>query len=63
MHVVLIPSMGAAAVAPIVMATFLGLVAAAYRQATGSLVPAVLVHALFNVGGMLPQWIAEWARA
>jgi membrane protease YdiL (CAAX protease family) len=62
MHLVLIDSMGPAAVIPIVLATLLGLVAARYRQATGSLIPAILVHVLFNVGGMLPQWIVGWLR-
>lgn len=62
MHLVLIPFMGPAALFPIVMATFLGFVAAYYRQSTGSLVPAILVHALFNIGGMVPLWIAAWIR-
>ncbi|MEJ2188554.1 MAG: CPBP family intramembrane metalloprotease [Acidobacteriota bacterium] len=62
MHLVLIPSMGPAALVPIIMTTFLGFLAAYYRQSTGSLVPAILVHALFNVGGMLPQWVAQWVR-
>lgn len=60
MHLVLIGRMGAAAVAPIVLATLLGFLAARYREATGSLIPAILVHALFNVGGMLPGWIVRW---
>lgn len=60
MHLVLVPSMGPAAAVPIVLALFLGLVAGYYRQATGSLVPAILVHALFNIGGTLPRWIAGW---
>jgi uncharacterized protein len=60
MHVGLFDSMGPDAVIPIVMATLLGLLAARYRQATGSLIPAILVHALFNVGGMLPGWILGW---
>jgi membrane protease YdiL (CAAX protease family) len=63
MHLVLIPSMGPAAAAPILLATLLGFVAAHYREATGSLLPAILVHALFNAGGMLPQWLAAWAGA
>lgn len=62
MHLVLISSMGAAAVVPIVLATFLGIVAARYRESTGSLLPAILVHALFNIGGTLPLWTAEWLR-
>jgi membrane protease YdiL (CAAX protease family) len=62
MHLVLIPFMGPAAVFPIVMATSLGFVAAYYRQSTGSLLPAILVHALFNIGGTVPLWIAAWLR-
>jgi CAAX protease family protein len=62
MHLALIPSMGPAAAAPIVLATFLGFVAAHYRESTGSLIPAILIHALFNVGGMLPQWLLALAR-
>jgi membrane protease YdiL (CAAX protease family) len=60
MHLVLIDEMGPAAAAPIVLATLLGYLAARYRQATGSLIPAILVHMLFNVGGMLPGWIVRW---
>ena len=63
MHLVLIPSMGPAAAVPILLATLLGFIAAHYREATGSLLPAILVHALFNVGGMLPQWLVGWAGA
>ena len=62
MHVVLFESMGPAAVPVIAMVTLLGFVAAHYRETTGSLIPAVVVHALFNVGGMLPIWIAHWLR-
>jgi membrane protease YdiL (CAAX protease family) len=62
MHVVLIPSMGPAAAVPIVLATLLGLLAGKYRESSGSLIPAVIVHALFNVGGMLPGWIVGWVR-
>jgi len=60
MHLVLIKSMGPMAAVPIVLATLLGFLAARYREVTGSLIPAVLVHALFNVGGMLPGWIVRW---
>jgi len=60
MHLVLIDSMGPAAVVPIALATLLGFLAARYREVTGSLIPAIIVHALFNVGGMLPGWIISW---
>ena len=57
MHLVLLRSMGPAALVPIVLATLLGFLAARYRASTGSVVPAIIVHVLFNVGGMLPGWI------
>lgn len=60
MHLVLIDSMGLFALVPIVLATLLGFLAAHYRETTGSLIPAIIVHALFNVGGMLPGWILRW---
>jgi len=62
MHIVLVRSMGPAAIPVIVLATFLGLVAARYRERTGSLIPAVMVHMLFNIGGMLPLWVGQWVR-
>jgi membrane protease YdiL (CAAX protease family) len=60
MHLVLLGPMGPSAAVPIVLATLLGYLAARYRESTGSLIPAVIVHALFNVGGMLPGWIIDW---
>jgi membrane protease YdiL (CAAX protease family) len=62
MHIVLVGSMGAAAVPVILLAVFLGLVAARYRERTGSLLPAIIVHGLFNIGGMLPLWVIQWLR-
>ncbi len=62
MHLVLVKSMGAAAVPVILMVVFLGLIAARYRERTGSLLPAIIVHALFNIGGMLPLWVIQWLR-
>ena len=57
MHLVLVRKMGAKA-APVIGLTFLlGCVAGVYRQATGSLIPAVIVHMLFNVGGTIPMWL------
>jgi membrane protease YdiL (CAAX protease family) len=44
----------------IVLTTLLGLVAGYYREKTGSLIPAIIIHALFNVGGMLPMWLLSW---
>jgi membrane protease YdiL (CAAX protease family) len=38
-------------------AVILGTVAGYYRDQTKSLVPAILIHALFNVGGSLRFWI------
>ena len=52
----------AVAVPVILLAMLLGLVAARYRERTGSLLPAIIVHALFNIGGMLPLWVIQWLR-
>lgn len=60
MHLVLVRSMGPAAVPVIVLTFGLGLVAGRYRERTGSLIPAIIVHALFNIGAMTPAWIAGW---
>jgi len=54
MHIVAIPMMGPAVV---LFTTVAGLIAAYYREKTDSLVPAVIIHALFNIGGMLPFWL------
>jgi membrane protease YdiL (CAAX protease family) len=62
MHLVLVKSMGPSAVPVILLAVFLGLVAARYRERTGSLLPAIIVHALFNIGGTLPLWVIQWLR-
>jgi hypothetical protein len=62
MHLVLVKSMGPAAVPVILLVVFLGLVAARYRERTGSLLPAIIVHALFNIGGTLPLWVIQWLR-
>jgi membrane protease YdiL (CAAX protease family) len=62
MHLVLLDTMGAFAVVVIIMSVVLGLVAGRYREATGSLIPAVIVHCLFNIGGILPLWIVLWLR-
>jgi membrane protease YdiL (CAAX protease family) len=62
MHLVLIKSMGPAAAPVILIVVFLGLVAARYREKTGSLLPAIVIHVLFNVGGTLPLWIIQWLR-
>ncbi len=57
MHVVAINKLGPPV---IVLTTLLGLVAGYYREKTGSLIPAIIIHALFNVGGMLPMWLLSW---
>jgi len=63
MHIVLVKRMGPAAVPLILLATFLGLVAARYRETTGSLLPPIIVHALFNIGGTWPLWLIQWLRS
>jgi len=62
MHIVLVKRLGVGAVPVILLATCLGLVAAHYREKTGSLLPAIIIHALFNIGGTLPLWAIQWLR-
>ena len=62
MHLMLIRLIGPAAIPIVLLATYLGLVAAYYREKTGSLLPAYLLHALFNVAGTLPMWAILWLR-
>jgi membrane protease YdiL (CAAX protease family) len=57
MHIVAIDKMGPPV---ILLASALGIVAGYYREKTESLIPAIIIHALFNVGGMLPMWILTW---
>jgi membrane protease YdiL (CAAX protease family) len=57
MHIVRRGTMGSGVVSVIVLASLLGLVTGYYRERTGSLIPAVIIHALFNIGGMLPMWL------
>ena len=62
MHLILLRSMGAQALLVVAFATYVGLVAAHYRQKTGSLAPPILLHMLFNIAGSLPLWIVLWLR-
>jgi len=57
MHIVAIDKIGPPV---IVFASALGIIAGYYREKTESLIPAVIIHALFNIGGMLPMWILSW---
>ena len=57
MHVVAINRLGPSV---IVFASALGIVAGYYREKTESLIPAIIIHAFFNIGGMLPMWILTW---
>jgi membrane protease YdiL (CAAX protease family) len=59
MHLVLVRKMGAKAAPVIVLAFLLGCVTGVYRQTTGSLIPAVIVHVLFNIGGTIPLWLTS----
>jgi membrane protease YdiL (CAAX protease family) len=54
MHIVAVKKMGPPV---LVLSTALGLVAGYYREKTGSLIPALIIHALFNIGGSLPMWL------
>jgi membrane protease YdiL (CAAX protease family) len=57
MHIVAINKLGPSV---IVFASALGIVAGYYREKTESLIPAIIIHALFNIGGMLPMWMLTW---
>ena len=57
MHIVAINKLGPSV---ILFASALGIVAGYYREKTESLIPAIIIHALFNIGGMLPMWILTW---
>lgn len=59
MHAVLWPRIGPLALLIMFSATILGIIAGYYRDKTGSLAPAILIHALFNIGGSLPFWILQ----
>jgi hypothetical protein len=37
----------------------LGAIVGYCREATGSVLPAIIVHALFNIGGTIPGWIMK----
>jgi membrane protease YdiL (CAAX protease family) len=56
MHLIAIRQMGPGV---IVFATYLGMVAAYYRQKSGSIYPAMLLHLLFNVSSTLPLWLIQ----
>lgn len=57
MHVVLWPEMGVETLAVMFMAFVLGVIAGYYREKTGSLIPAILIHAFFDIGGTVPLWL------
>lgn len=57
MHVVAVDKMGPPV---ILLATLLGIVAGYYREKTESLIPAMIIHALFNIGGSLPVRVLSW---
>lgn len=60
MHVVLWPSLGPITLVVMFLAGILGLVAGIYRERTGSLIPAILIHSFFDIGGSLPFWVSSW---
>jgi len=63
-HIMLLTTgMGGSAVFNIVLFAFiLGVVAGYYREKTESLIPAILVHMLFNVGGYCTDLLIELFR-
>lgn len=62
MHLVLWPKLGPVTLVVILLAALLGLIAGQYRQKTGSLIPAILIHAFFDIGGTFPFWVAAWVH-
>ena len=57
MHIVAIDKLGP----PVILFTSaLGIIAGYYREKMESLIPAIIIHAIFNIGGMLPMWILSW---
>jgi membrane protease YdiL (CAAX protease family) len=62
MHAVLFAKIGPVALVVILLAGILGVIAGYYREKTGSLIPAILIHSFFDVGGTLPPWISVWLR-
>jgi membrane protease YdiL (CAAX protease family) len=63
MHIVLFNRMGLAVVVPMILAALLGIAAGYHREKTESLIPAIIIHGLFNVGGALPMWLLSLAFA
>lgn len=57
-HLVLWPKLGPVTLVVIFLAAILGLIAGYYREKTGSLIPAILIHSFFDIGGTLPLWIS-----
>ena len=60
MHFVLWPKLGPVALVVVFLCAILGLIAGYYREKTGSLIPAILIHSFFDIGGTLPAWISAW---
>jgi membrane protease YdiL (CAAX protease family) len=46
----------------LLFAAILGVIAGYYREKTGSLVPAVIVHMMFNISGSLVDFLVESSR-
>jgi len=57
MHIVLVTRIGPAVIVVMTMAAGLGIVAGYHREKTDSLIPAIIIHGLFNIGGALPMWL------
>jgi membrane protease YdiL (CAAX protease family) len=60
MHFVLWPKLGPVTLVVVFLCAILGLIAGYYREKTGSLIPAILIHSFFDIGGTLPAWISAW---
>jgi len=41
----------------VIFAFILGIMAGLYRESTGSIIPAIIIHMLFNIGGTLMEYV------
>lgn len=56
-HLILWPFLGMVTVPICISASVLGLVAGYERERTGTVIAAIVIHALFNIGGSVPTWL------
>ena len=59
----LVERIGPAVIMVMTMAAGLGIVAGYHREKTESLIPAIIIHGLFNIGGAIPMWLLTYLFA